>query len=133
MPKYEVIEAVNHNLKDYKPGDTLELEESQAESLLALGKIKAPFSTRESTLPPTQPSGGVAATPEADLLQNPISRAEREAQLRQLFATQGWKGIQPIAQEHGISKPVKGWDEAIPMILEKEFPPNNEQPLSVGG
>ncbi len=130
MPKYTVIESVNHNLKDYAPGETLELEEAQAKQLLALGKIKEPWETRESTLPPTQPSGGVAATPEADLLQNPISRAHREAQLRELFATQGWKVIQPIAQEHGIPKPPKGWDDAIPLILEKEFPPNNEQPLS---
>jgi hypothetical protein len=132
MPKYSVIESVNHNLKDYAPGDTLELEESQAKPLLELGKIKEPFGSRESTLPPTQPvGGGVSPTPEADLLQNPISRAEREAQLRELFATQGWKGIQPIAQEHGIPKPPKGWDECIPLILEKEFPPNNEPPLTI--
>lgn len=128
--KYEVIEAVNHDLEDYNPGDTLELEEKQAKPLLDLGKIRLPFSTRESTLPPTQPAGGINATPEADLLQNPISRAERESQLRQLFATQGWKAIQPIAAEHGISKPVKGWDDAIPLILEKEFPPNNEPTLA---
>jgi hypothetical protein len=127
---YEVIESVNHDLKNYNPGDKLELEESDAKSLLELGKIKLPFGTRESTMPPTQPAGGMGVTPEADLLQNPISRAERESQLRQLFATQAYKPIQAIAQGHGISKPPKGWDDAIPLILEKEFPPNNEPKLT---
>ncbi len=49
---YEVIEAVNHNGQDYVSGDTLELEEKQAQSLLDLGKIKEPGGQRESTLPP---------------------------------------------------------------------------------
>jgi hypothetical protein len=130
MPKYLVIESVNHDLKDYLPGETLELEESQAKPLLNLGKIKEPEGQRESTLPPTPPSEGAGITNEADLLQNPVSRANREAELRQLFSTQGWKAIQPIAQEHGIPKPPAGWDAAIPLILDKEFPPDNEPPLT---
>lgn len=127
---YEVIEAVNHNNRDYAPGDTLELEEKQAQPLLDLGKIKEPSGQRESTMPPVVGDAAVQATPEADLLQTLPTRAEREAELKAKFKSEGWKPIQAIATSHGISKPDTGWDAAIPLILDKEFPPNNEPPLA---
>lgn len=127
---YSVIESVNHDGKDYEPGTSLELEEAQATPLLALGKIKEPFGERQSTMPPAGESTPVAPSTEADLLQNSQQKGIREAQLRKLFADEGWGPIQAIAKTHGIVKPVKGWDEAIPLILEKEFPPDNQPPLT---
>lgn len=132
MPKqYEVIEAVHHDGRLASPGSKLELEEVQAQSLLELGKIKELGGQRESTLPPSIPASNVTTTLESDLLQSLPNRAEREAALGILFATEGWKPIQAIAQVHGISKPSSGWDAAIPLILEKEFPPDNTPPLAI--
>lgn len=128
--QYEVVEPVNHNLKNYNPGNKLELEEDAAQPLLELGKIKEVGGQRESTLPPVVDGIGTSSTTEADLLQNLPSRAERETELKEKFDKEGWKSIQAIAQIHGIVKPAGGWDGAIPLILDREFPPNNEPPLT---
>lgn len=131
MPKqYEVIEAVNHDNRGYATGDKIELEDHQAQSLLDLGKIKECGGKRESTLPPVIGDSSVTPTPEADLLQTLPERTLRESELRQKFDQEGWKAIQAIAQAHDITKPSSGWDAAIPLILDKEFPPNNEPPVT---
>lgn len=129
--QYEVIEPVNHDQRNYSPGDTLELEDKHASPLLALGKIKKSSAQRESTLPPAQPAAPpVGSTSEADLLQTLPQRGVRETELKELFRTGGVKAIQAIAQAHGIVKPAAGWDMAIPLILDKEFPPDNTPDLA---
>lgn len=52
------------------------------------------------------------------------TREAREAQLRQMYAqSNGWREVAKIAELHGITeKPDGGWDEAIPAILDLEFP-----------
>lgn len=42
MPKYEVIFAVKHDGKLYKPGETVEMTKEQADALVARGTLKAP-------------------------------------------------------------------------------------------
>ena len=48
------------------------------------------------------------------------ARAAREAELNGLLPD-NWRSVKRIAQELDIEKPDGGWDEAIPMILDKEF------------
>jgi hypothetical protein len=49
-----------------------------------------------------------------------VTRESREAELMDM----SWQAIKKIADSHGIKKPDDGWDEAIPMILDAEFPSN---------
>ena len=55
----------------------------------------------------------------APMGSNP-AREQREAELQGLLPD-NWRSVKRIAQELGIEKPNGGWDEAIPLILQKEF------------
>lgn len=125
---YEVIEPVNHDNLDYHPGQKVKLTERQAIALKDLGKIKESSGQRESTVPPS-PGDNAAAIPTSINTLLASTRLERESQLNQLFADQGWKPIEAIAKEHSITKPSGGWDKAIPLILDKEFPPAPLPPI----
>ena len=51
-----------------------------------------------------------------------LTRDEREAQLLAMLESEGYRPIKEISISHGITeKPSGGWDDAIPLILEKEF------------
>lgn len=51
----------------------------------------------------------------------PSPYQKRKAQLESLLQeNQGWRNIERIGKELGITKPASGWDDAIPLILEKE-------------
>lgn len=47
-----------------------------------------------------------------------MTKTERETELLDM----PWQAIKSIAEPLGIAKPEGGWDEAIPLILEAEFP-----------
>ena len=51
-----------------------------------------------------------------------MTREQREAELLEMT----WQAVKAIAEPFGISKPAGGWDEAIPLILDFEFPENEE-------
>jgi hypothetical protein len=48
------------------------------------------------------------------------ARESRELELLGIYEVDGWRGLKAIAEPLGIEKPADGWDEAIPLILEKE-------------
>lgn len=48
------------------------------------------------------------------------ARAYREIELMGIYEQDGWRGLKAIAEPLGIEKPVDGWDESIPLILEAE-------------
>ena len=56
-----------------------------------------------------------------------LTREQREAELLAIYQPEGsegrkdWAAIKAIAAERGITdRPERGWDDAIPLILEKE-------------
>ncbi|MEM9945480.1 MAG: hypothetical protein AAF810_05380 [Cyanobacteria bacterium P01_D01_bin.36] len=52
-----------------------------------------------------------------------LTRGDRELELLQIYEDSGWSAIKAIAIENSIiDKPDDGWDAAIPLILDKEFP-----------
>lgn len=64
-----------------------------------------------------------ASAPEST--QSP--RQAREAELMALYFgpnedQANWRAIKAIADGHKITRPSGGWDEAIPLILDAEFP-----------
>ena len=60
-------------------------------------------------------SGSSSATSDED------PKAERTNQLEILLENEGWQAIAQIAEPLGIEKPSKGWKDAIPLIVDKEF------------
>lgn len=51
-------------------------------------------------------------------------RLTRQNELQAIVAEeQGWRQIKQIAEAYDISKPEGGWDDAIPLILNIEYPP----------
>jgi hypothetical protein len=65
--------------------------------------------THSDTVPPELPT---------ELTPYEVRKAELESLLKE---TQGWRNIERIAKELGITqKPAGGWDDAMPLILEAE-------------
>lgn len=51
------------------------------------------------------------------------ARADRTAQLEDLYDAEGWEAIKELAVAAGITaKPEEGWKAAIPLIVAIEFP-----------
>lgn len=51
-----------------------------------------------------------------------MTKEQREAELLEMT----WQAVKAIAEPLDIAKPAGGWDEAIPLILDFEFPDTEE-------
>jgi hypothetical protein len=45
---------------------------------------------------------------------------QRKLELEELYRNKGWQAIAAICKKIGITRPATGFDDAIPLILEKE-------------
>lgn len=86
------------------------LHEVDALDWIRLGWSRAPQPI--ATKPAQSPQ------PEATITEATITRESRESDLMDM----SWQAIKKIAESHGIEKPEDGWDEAVPMILDAEYP-----------
>lgn len=76
----------------------------------------------QSPASPLSPTPAPPPTPKQSV--KPLTtRVTRQNELQAIAAKdQGWREIKDIAESLGIVKPSTGWDDAISLILDKEFP-----------
>lgn len=61
-------------------------------------------------------SKGKTTSGPAEVEEKPQEGIDRKAELEAM----DWREVKAIAEKLGIEKPENGWDEAIPLIIEKE-------------
>jgi hypothetical protein len=98
---------------------------------LAIGWSLSPVSDSAKTqieaakgISPASPSTPVVIEPQADAEIEIDPKTRRQNELQTIIGAEGgWKEIKEIAAIHNITKkPTGGWDEAIGLILDIEFP-----------